>query len=64
MADLLPLAEPSPKHKVALMKAGYGQCRFIVSEPEARPICCGAATDQRSSWCAWHRRIVYIRPAR
>jgi len=48
------LAEPSPKHRVALIKAAYGQCRFIVSEPGARVVCCGASTQRGSSWCAWH----------
>jgi hypothetical protein len=57
------LAEPSAKHKVSLMKAGYGQCRFIVSEAVAlRAICCGAPAPAGSSWCAWHKSVVYVRP--
>ena len=55
------LAEPSPKHRVALIKADYGQCRFIVGEPGARVMCCGASTQRGSNWCAWHRGIVYVR---
>jgi hypothetical protein len=36
-----------------------GQCRFITAEPTRRAICCGAPTSGGSSWCAYHRRIVF-----
>jgi len=49
---------PSRKHAVQLIKAGFAQCRFIVSESASPAICCGAPTDG-GSWCAWHRHIVY-----
>jgi hypothetical protein len=53
---------PSPKHAVELIKAGFAQCRYIVSDSFEPALCCGAPTDG-GSWCAWHRRIVY-EPAR
>jgi hypothetical protein len=62
MDNLPPVAAPSPKHKTPLIKAGYGQCRFLVSEPPAGAICCGAPTEDGSSWCTWHRRVVYVKP--
>jgi hypothetical protein len=62
MSELYRLAEPSPNHKVSLMRAGYGQCRFLVTEHPARPLCCGAPTLGEGSWCPWHRRVVYARP--
>ena len=49
---------PSRKYAVPLVEAGFGQCRFIISEDAPRAICCGAPT-QGGSWCAWHRSIVY-----
>jgi hypothetical protein len=49
---------PSGKHAVQLIKAGFAQCRFIVSDAAVPAICCGAPTDG-GSWCAWHRQIVY-----
>ena len=49
---------PSGKHAVQLIKAGFAQCRFIVSSTSSPAICCGAPTDG-GSWCAWHRQIVY-----
>ena len=52
------LRAPSRKHAVQLIKAGFAQCRFIVSETSMPAICCGAPTDG-GSWCAWHRHIVY-----
>jgi hypothetical protein len=52
------LREPSRKYAVQLIKAGFAQCRFIVSETSSPAICCGAPTDG-GSWCQWHRGIVY-----
>jgi hypothetical protein len=52
---------PRPQHAVALISAGLAQCRFIVSEPNAPAMCCGASTDG-GSWCEWHRGLVYERP--
>ena len=57
MENVSPLAAPSPKHKISLIKAGYGQCRFLVSEPPARPVCCGAPTEDG-------RRLVHLASAR
>ena len=64
--DLLP---PSDRYAVELIKAGFAQCRYIVSESSQPAVCCGAPTDG-GSWCKWHRQIVYeaarpkIRPDR
>ncbi len=49
---------PSGKYAVPLIKAGFAQCRFIVSETSSPAICCGAPTDG-GSWCDWHKHIVY-----
>ncbi len=49
---------PSRKYAVELIKAGFAQCRFIVSDTSTPAICCGAPTDG-GSWCEWHRQIVY-----
>ena len=60
---------PSTRYAVELIKAGFAQCRYIVSEGSQPAICCGAQTDG-GSWCTWHRQIVYeaarpkIRPDR
>ena len=53
------IAEPSPRHQTSLIDARARQCRFIVSDGTREAICCGAPTSETSSWCAWHRRIVY-----
>jgi hypothetical protein len=47
-------------HAVSLMKAGPPQCRFILTEPPARPICCGAPLMD-GSWCPAHPRLVHVR---
>ena len=51
----------SHQHAVELIKAGFAQCRYIVSDGQPA-ICCGAPTDG-GSWCSSHRHIVY-EPAR
>ncbi|HEU4518447.1 MAG TPA: GcrA family cell cycle regulator [Microvirga sp.] len=53
------IAEPSPRHQTSLIDARARQCRFIVSDGTREAICCGAPTSETSSWCAWHRQIVY-----
>ena len=63
MAERLPdVRPPSPKHAIELIKVGFAQCRYIVSEGAGPAICCGAPTEG-GSWCSWHRQIVY-EPAR
>ncbi|WP_432807353.1 GcrA family cell cycle regulator [Microvirga terrae] len=37
------------------------QCRYFVSD-ETEAIFCGAPTDDGSSWCPWHRQVVYTKP--
>ncbi|MFC4173682.1 GcrA family cell cycle regulator [Microvirga sp. GCM10011540] len=52
--------EPSSCHRTRLLKLGARQCRFIVGEDVRNAVCCGAPTEEGSSWCAWHRQLVYI----
>jgi hypothetical protein len=51
--------EPSPHHRVSLLEARARQCRFIVSESVREAVCCGAPTSETSSWCTWHRHVVF-----
>jgi hypothetical protein len=53
---------PDRPHAISLMKAGPRQCRFILNDPPARPLCCGAPVTD-GSWCPSHRRLVYARPS-
>jgi hypothetical protein len=53
------IAEPSPRHQTSLIDARPRQCRFIVSDGTREAICCGAPTSETSSWCSFHRQIVY-----
>jgi hypothetical protein len=52
-------AEPSPRYQTTLLNARSRQCRFIVSDRTRDAICCGAPTPENSSWCHWHRQLVY-----
>ncbi|MPR08928.1 hypothetical protein FS320_18455 [Microvirga tunisiensis] len=54
------MQEPDPRHRTKLLKTAMRQCRFIVSDDPRRAVCCGAPTPEGSSWCAWHRRLVYV----
>ncbi|HEX2509990.1 MAG TPA: GcrA family cell cycle regulator [Microvirga sp.] len=54
------IAAPSPRHHTSLINARSRQCRFIVSDGPGDAICCGAPTSETSSWCAWHRQVVYM----
>jgi hypothetical protein len=54
-----PVAKPDPRLRTELLKASAGQCRFIVSDGMRDAICYGAPAEGGSSWCAWHRQIVY-----
>jgi hypothetical protein len=56
----LTLAEPSPQHQTTLLRLRARQCRFIVSESPQEAVCCGAPTRENSSWCNWHRQLVFI----
>ena len=58
-STLAPKPAPDRKHAVSLMRLRQAQCRFIISAPEQKPMFCGEATTNGSSWCAWHRSIVY-----
>jgi hypothetical protein len=54
------MQEPDPRQRTKLLKAGTRQCRFIITEDLRNAICCGASTQEGSSWCDWHRRLVYV----
>jgi hypothetical protein len=54
------MQEPDPRQRTKLLKIGTRQCRYIVSDDPRRAICCGAPTQEGSSWCDWHRRLVYV----
>ncbi len=46
---------------IRLEKLGPGQCRFIVDEHSSPVRFCGEPTvPSGSSWCAEHRRLVYL----
>jgi hypothetical protein len=55
-------AEPDPRQQTAFLKTRARQCRYIVSESAKDAICCGSPTSGDTSWCAWHRRMVYASP--
>jgi hypothetical protein len=52
--------EPDPSHRAKLLKLGTRQCRYIVSDDLHSAVCCGAPTREKSSWCDWHRKLVYV----
>jgi hypothetical protein len=56
------ISEPSPQTRKTLFKLQARQCRFIVSEDQSKAIFCGSETQEGSSWCPWHRRLVYTKP--
>jgi hypothetical protein len=45
---------------VPLLELKPGQCRFIVSGSALPARFCGDATVRGGSWCAEHRRLVYV----
>ncbi len=61
------VAEPSARYQTRFVDARARQCRFIVSDATAdEVVCCGAPTSETSSWCPWHRELVFVarRPER
>ena len=56
----LTLAESSAQHHTSLLRLRARQCRFIVSDNTREAVCCGAPTRENSSWCNWHRELVFI----
>jgi hypothetical protein len=54
------ITAPSPRHQTTLINTRSRQCRFIVSDGPGEAICCGAPTSETSSWCSWHRQLVFI----
>jgi hypothetical protein len=54
------VAEPSARYQTRFVDVRARQCRFIVSDAAAdMAICCGAPTSETSSWCLWHRQVVF-----
>ena len=43
-----------------LLKVGFRQCRYIISETYSPAICCGAPTSG-GSWCDEHKARVFVR---
>ncbi|WP_162003630.1 GcrA family cell cycle regulator [Microvirga tunisiensis] len=56
------IPEPSSRDQTSLLKLRAQQCRFIGSDAGSETIFCGAPTSPGSSWCPWHRRLVYTKP--
>jgi len=54
------VAEPSPRYQIKLIDARSRQCRFIVCNDAGDAVCCGAPTLETSSWCDWHRQVVFV----
>ena len=52
------------KAGVLLLDLKPGQCRFILRDGKPPVRYCGAPTISGGSWCAEHRRIVYVRAER
>lgn len=53
--------EPSPDaQNLPFSEMGYGKCWYPEGENPAEMTFCGAATPIGSSWCAYHRKIVYV----
>lgn len=42
-------------HALAFLDAKYGQCRYILNDPRAGAICCGAPAD--GAYCDTHRAL-------
>ena len=61
---LPPQADPDggePKRAgVSLLELRPGQCRFIVDERASPVRFCGEPAVAGASWCAVHRRVVYV----
>jgi hypothetical protein len=58
--DLTTPSLPLKRKGTTLLKAGFRQCRYIISETYSPAICCGAPTNG-SSWCEEHRARVLVR---
>ncbi len=55
------VAELSARYQTRFVDVRARQCRFIVSDAAAdEVICCGAPTSETSSWCSWHRQVVFV----
>jgi hypothetical protein len=60
--DLTTPSTPLRRKGTTLLKAGFRQCRYIISETYSPAICCGAPTNG-GSWCEEHRARVLVRSA-
>ena len=53
--------DPSPDaENLSFAEMGYGRCWFPEGENPAEMTFCGARAPAGSSWCPWHRSIVFI----
>ena len=55
------ISEPSLRTRTTLLNLRARQCRFIVSHERSEAIFCGGETQEGSSWCPWHRQLVYAK---
>ena len=63
--SLIPVPMTSPSPETPLIELRARQCRFITSDDLRDAMCCGAPTPENSSWCEFHRQLVYVpRPDR
>ena len=62
---MIPIPTPLPASETPLIDLRPRQCRFITSDDLRDAMCCGAPTPENSSWCEFHRQLVYVpRPDR
>ncbi|MBL0408163.1 hypothetical protein JKG68_30210 [Microvirga aerilata] len=56
------IPEPSSRDRTTLVKLRERQCRYVVSDGGSEAVFCGGRTKEGSSWCPWHRQLVYTKP--
>ncbi len=56
------ITEPDPRLRTEFLKVRERQFRYSVSESAKDAICCGSQTSGDTSWCTWHRQMVYVPP--
>lgn len=59
LASKKPSPDPMNKY-VPITAIGFGQCRFVVDDTKIPALCCGQPAGT-GSWCAEHRRLVFVR---
>ncbi|SCY99001.1 GcrA family cell cycle regulator [Microvirga guangxiensis] len=56
------IPEPSPRDTTTLFKLRPRQCRYVISDDGTEAVFCGATAPEGSSWCPWHKQLVYVKP--